>query len=97
MSGGSHDYLFAARYPDILDRIEDMESMEHDLLKMGHKDIAKDVRRLIEYCESARNRIEVLTDNLRDVFHAVEWYCSGDIGDESLVREMEEYRRHSQC
>ena len=92
MSGGSHNYLCYAEIPDILSRTSDMESMEQSLLSLGYTDIAKDVRRLIEYCLSAENRISVLFEQLEDVFHAIEWYDSGDIGKESLIERLEQYR-----
>ena len=92
MSGGSHNYLCYSGFPDILSRTSDMESMEQSLLSLGYTDIAKDVRRLIEYCLSAENRISVLFEQLEDVFHAIEWYDSGDIGKESLIERLEQYR-----
>ena len=92
MSGGSHNYLCYSGFPDILSRTSDMESMEQSLLSLGYTDIAKDVRRLIEYCLSAENRISVLFEQLEDVFNAIEWYDSDDIGKESLIERLEKYR-----
>jgi len=51
------------------------------------------VRRLIEYIKTAENRIGVLSEQLNGVFHAVEWWESGDIGDASLAKALENYRR----
>lgn len=93
MSGGSHNYLCYAGMPDIIGRTADMEEMEQELIKLGYTDIAKDVRRLIEYCKSAENRIVVLFEQLKSVFHAVEWYDSADIDKKNLVKKLEEYRK----
>lgn len=93
MSGGSHNYLCYTEMPDIIGKTEDMEDIENELIKLGYSDIAKDVRRLIEYCNSAKVRIEVLFEQLEDVFHDVEWYCSADIGKETLIKRLEEYRK----
>ena len=92
MSGGSHNYLCYAEMPDIIGRTADMEEMEQNLIELGYTDIAKDVRRLIEYCKSAQIRIGVLFEQLEDVFHDVEWYHSADIGKKTLIKRLEAYR-----
>ena len=94
MSGGSHNYLCYAEVQELLSysRIADMEEMEHDLIQEGYTDIARDVRRLIEYCKSAENRISVLFEALEDVFHDIEWYHSADIERERLMNTLEKYR-----
>ena len=92
MSGGSHNYLCYAEMPDVIGRTADMEEMEKDLIELGYTDIAKDVRRLIEYCKSAEIRIGVLFERLEDVFHDVELYHSADIGKETLIKRLEAYR-----
>ena len=94
MSGGSHEYLCYTETNDLLlpSKIENMEKMEQYLLKIGYADIAKDIRRLIEYCLSAENRIGVLFEQLEKVFHDIEWNHSGDIGDERLIETLEKYR-----
>lgn len=93
MSGGSHNYLCYVEMPDIIGRTNDMEDMEKTLIEKGYVDIAKDVRRLIEYCKSAEVRIGVLFGQLEKVFHDVEWYHSGDIGYETLIERLELYRK----
>lgn len=55
-------------------------------------DVAKDVRRLIEYVLSAKNRIEVMWENLREVFKAIEWYQSADSGKDRVDRAIAAYR-----
>lgn len=94
MSGGSYNYLFCKETADLFcaTSLQDMEAIEAQLLSCGYKDIAKDVRRLIEYINSAENRISVLHKQLKDVFHAVEWYDSGDYGKATLQKKLEEYR-----
>lgn len=92
MSGGSINYLCYAEWPEIIGRTEDMETVESILQDMGYKDVAMDVRRLIEYCLSAENRVGVLFEQLKDVFHAAEWWKSGDYGDECFRKAVEKYR-----
>lgn len=92
MSGGSLSYLYLKEPGDLFNHVEDLETVEQELLQRGYTDIARDVRRLIEYILTAENRISVLADSLRDVFHAVEWCCSGDYGESSLRKHLENYR-----
>ena len=92
MSGGSFGYLCFANMPYIIQRIDDMERMEQYLIQKGYTDIAKDVRRLIEYCKSAEIRISVLFEQLEKVFHDIEWQTSGDIGGDRLINTLEQYR-----
>jgi hypothetical protein len=95
MRGGSHNYLCFRQTHELLEygRIDDMEEMEQTLIEMGYTDIAKDVRRLIEYCKSAEIRIGVLFEQLEGVFHDIEWYHSADIGEETLIKRLEQYRK----
>ena len=92
MSGGSLSYLYNKQFPEVCNYIDEMKKVEKELISQGYTDIARDVRRLIEYCLTAENRISVLFDNLSDVFHAVEWYYSSDYSEDSLIKELDRYR-----
>ena len=94
MSGGSLNYLCYKEINDLFtwNSVLDMETAEHLLIQKGYIDIARDVRRLIEYIKTAENRVGILFENLKDVFHAVEWYESADIGEDSLQKALEKYR-----
>lgn len=93
MSGGSLNYLFCKEPAQLFDHIEDMVQVEDELIRHGYTDIAKDVRRLIEYVKTGEVRIGTLSEQLNDVFHAVEWYLSADYGEKSLLTHLEEYRK----
>lgn len=92
MSGGSLNYLCYKEPAQLFDHLEDLEMAEQYLLAKGYKDIARDVRRLMEYIQSAENRIGVLSEQLNNVLHAVEWYISADYGENTLRKALEEYR-----
>lgn len=94
MSGGSYGYLCYKETQDLFSSscIDNMAEMEQYLLAAGYKDIAKDVRRLIEYIKIAENRISVLHEDLAGVFHAIEWYASGDWGKDQMHKALENYR-----
>lgn len=92
MSGGSLNYLCCKEPEELFHYLDEMEEVEQVLLGEGAQDIARDVRRLIEYVKSAELRIGVLSGQLNDIFHAVEWYESGDYGRRDLLRHIEQYR-----
>lgn len=94
LSGGSFEYLCYKDVPELMNSssIANLESMVHHLQEYGYEDIARDTQRLIEYIQSASIRIEVLSENLNDVFHAVEWHESGDISRETMIERLENYR-----
>lgn len=94
LSGGSFDYLCCKDVPELMNSssIANLESMVQHLQEYGYEDIARDTQRLIEYIQSASIRIEVLSENLNDVFHAVEWHESGDISRETMIERLENYR-----
>lgn len=94
LSGGSFGYLCYKDVPKLMEPsgISELESMVQHLQAYGYEDIAPDTQRLIEYIQSASIRIEVLSENLNGVFHAVEWHESGDIRRETMIAELEKYR-----
>lgn len=94
MSGGSFNYLYCKEPEQLFDdfAIADLSDMADILLANNYIDVARDVRRLVEYIKSARNRVDVLQAQLKPVLKAVEWYESCDIDDESLAKAIEEYR-----
>lgn len=95
MSGGSLNYLYNRDPGELFDRVHDLKEVEQELLSRGYTDIARDVRRLIEYVLTAENRISVLAENLRDVFHAVEWRISADYAESTLREHLEKYRNET--
>nr|DAZ41551.1 MAG TPA: hypothetical protein [Caudoviricetes sp.] len=94
MSGGSWGYLYSREVDELVQcgSIELLEEMADYLNSSGYKDVAKDVRRLVEYIKSARIRIETLHEMLSPVFKAVEWYDSADWSKERVDAAIEEYR-----
>lgn len=94
LSCGSFGYLCYKDVPELMkpSSISELESMVQHLQAYGYEDIARDTQRLIEYIQSASIRIEVLSENLNGVFHAVEWHGSGDISRKEMIAELEKYR-----
>lgn len=94
MSGGSYNYLCYKEPEELLCKhnTDYLEEMCELLIKLGYDDVARDMQRLIEYCKTAYNRIDVLREQLKDVMHAIEWYESGDYGLDTLRKSIEKYR-----
>ena len=94
MSGGSWGYLYSMEFDELVQysSVELLEGMSDYLNSNGYEDVAKDVRRLVEYIKSARIRIETLHEMLSPVFKAVEWYDSADWSKDSVDEAIEEYR-----
>ena len=94
MSGGSWNYLFCKDIDELMNgsSTELLQDMVDRLNSAGFKDVAKDTQRLVEYIKSASIRIETLFETLSPVFKAVEWFDSGDWGEETLNNEILKYR-----
>lgn len=94
MSGGSWNYLYSKEIDDLMNgsSTELLQDMVDRLNSAGFKDVAKDTQRLVEYIKLASIRIETLFETLSPVFKAVEWFDSGDWGEETLNNEILKYR-----
>jgi hypothetical protein len=95
MSGGSWNYLYCKDIDELMNgsSTELLQDMVDRLNSAGFKDVAKDTQRLVEYIKSASIRIETLFETLSPVFKAVEWFDSGDWGEETLNNEVLKYRK----
>lgn len=95
MSGGSWNYLYCKEIDELMNgsSTELLQDMVDRLNSAGFKDVAKDTQRLVEYIKSASIRIETLFETLSPVFKAVEWFDSGDWGEETLNNEVLKYRK----
>lgn len=95
MSGGSYNYLFVKDGQELLggDRDEELRQMADRLAGLGYaQDAAAETEELICMINQARIRIDVRINRLRDVWHAVEWWDSGDGGEDRLGKTLAVYR-----
>lgn len=94
MSGGSWNYLCYKDIDELMNgsSTELLQDMADRLNSAGFEDVAKDTQRLVEYIKSASIRIETLFEALSPVFKAIEWFDSGDWGEETLNNEILKYR-----
>lgn len=92
MSGGSYNYLYCKDPEEIFANASYLDDMSETLVKLGYLDVAKDMTRLAEYIKSAYNRISVLSQNLRPIMKAVEYYEDCDYGEDNVKKIIEKYR-----
>lgn len=93
MSGGSYDYLFIKDPEDLLSMQDTVQSMSDRLAGLGYApDAAQETQELLLTLRQFENRIHAITKRLSPVWRAVEWWDSGDSGEDGLVRALAEYR-----
>ena len=93
MSGGCYDYLYCKEPEELFSKAGDIEDMASTLEKLNCLDVARDIRRLAEYIKTAYNMVDVLSEQLKPIMKAVEWYEDNDIGEDTLKEEVERYRQ----
>ncbi len=97
MSGGSYDYLFSADYRGLdLDALPygPMREMAERLAGLGYADdAAKETMDTLLYLRQVRVFLATRWERMRNVWQAVEWWDSGDSGEESVKAALAEYRR----
>lgn len=93
MSGGSYDYLAYKSVSDLIDRDGELRSMADRLAGLGYaRDAARETEDLILTLRQFQNRIQTRIDRLSGVWHAVEWWDSGDSGEDYVKEELAKYR-----
>lgn len=95
MSGGSYDYLCVRDTDDLFERnqLETLERMRDRLLALGYLDAAGQTDALIGTITQARALIDMRRAALERVWHAVEWYDSGDCNEDRVAAAITEYRK----
>ena len=92
MSGGSYDYLYCKDPEELFGCVTYIEDMADTLVKLNYLDVARDMTRLSEYIRSAYNRVSVLSEQLKPIMKAVEYYEDCDYSIETLNETIEKYR-----
>lgn len=94
MSGGSYDYLYRRDVSEWLaGPPADAQRMADRLAELGYHDAAVAMNDLIVQSRIAKARMEPLLVRLAPVMKSVEWLDSGDWGQDSIDKAMEEFRR----
>lgn len=88
MSGGSYNYL-ATHVTGLEDRSDDIVRMAARLDGLGYAtEAAAETRKVLEILDEA----EKVAQRLYDVWHAVEWWDSGDSGEEQVRKAVSEFQ-----
>ena len=86
MSGGSFHYLYC--HVNGLDaQRADVERMRDRLAELGFGAAATDTARVLALLDEAERQAQMLSD----VWHAAEWFCSGDYGRDQVDEVVAEY------
>ncbi len=89
MSGGSFNYLYGKNLGEIA-LMEELGEMAIELESYGKlaEIPARMTRQLMEEIENTEKE---MIDPLRDIWHAVEWHCSGDSSAEEVVAAVHKF------
>lgn len=94
VSGGSFDYLCHAFVEDLLrgDRDDQLDRMQAALADVPWgAEAAAATAELIAEIDVARARVAARFDRLKDVWKGVEWWRSGDWGEDQAREEAEKF------
>lgn len=95
MSGGSHNYICHCEAQELIGREEDLREMSDDLAALGYcKDAAAETEEILILVRQFENRINTRLERLSPVWRALEWWHSGDIGEDSFKEAIEKFREH---
>ena len=92
MSGGSYNYLCYRDSDDIFNSRDDLRNMADRLVEFGVPEAATETEKVIQLMSTYSADMDALLDNLRDLWHAVEWRDSCDSTDADVHRAIAEYR-----
>jgi hypothetical protein len=87
MSGGSYDYLFT-RVRSLGEQRGDLERMA---IRLEGLPWATEAAAATRRCLTMVDEAERLAETLSDVWHAIEWWDSGDWGEDDARGEVEAY------
>ena len=95
MSGGSYNYLCYKDSSQLLsgEADEDLQEMADSLTELKYaEDAAKETQDLLLIIKQSRDRIEASRKRLEAIWHSLEWWMSGDSGENEFKEELEKYR-----
>jgi hypothetical protein len=93
MSGGSFNYLYAADLEDFINREGDLERMRDELIALGNaEDAVRETDEIILMLRQFRVLIETRANRMSPIWKAMEWWRSGDSGEEAVTIAIEKYR-----
>lgn len=93
MSGGSYDYLCHKQAEDLMTMERSLQAMSDRLAGLGYaSDAALETQQLLLTIRQYQNRINASVERLNEIWRAVEWWDSGDSGEDGVKVALEKYR-----
>lgn len=93
MSGGSFDYLCLKDADALPSMVHALDAMSGELAKLGYaEDAAWETEELLCIVRQYAVRAQIRIDRLHDIWRAMEWWHSGDSGEEDVGTALAQYR-----
>lgn len=95
MSGGSYDYLadHVSDPTELIGRVRHIERMAERLKGLPYaRDAAMETERILAAIERLHVQVQVRAEALGGIWHAVEWWDSGDAGEDDVRAALAKYR-----
>ena len=89
MSGGAFDYL-SFKEPHEYISAENAPYVARAIDILNSLNRTKEATMLTKLLEHGA-KVETLGNAVKDILYSIEWYASGDIGEEELIKELDEY------
>lgn len=95
MSGGSYNYLYvwADDLGELINRRQDLKDMSERLSGLRWaKDAAIETERILAAIERLEIQLHVRAEPLAAIWRAIEWWDSGDSGEDAVREALAKYR-----
>jgi hypothetical protein len=93
VSGGSFNYLFIKDADEVFANPTELRRMVQELTVFPEAaDVAADAANALAVVDYQTARLQTHLDRLKDVFHAIEWWQSGDWSEDDVRKAIAEYR-----
>lgn len=93
MSGGSYDYLCFKGADELVCHQGVIDEMASRLSGLGYaQDAARETFELLQIIRAYETRVSVIRDRLEPIWRSIEWWDSGDSGEDRFKEDLEEYR-----
>lgn len=89
MSGGSFDYLCFKSAEQLFDRFNTVEGMLDELrVYKGSRDAVEHTAYMLRDMNETVLRLSRYLEEIKDVWRAVEWHHSGDVGEDQVLAAL---------
>ncbi len=90
MSGGSFNYICFKEIDELFGREDEIERMAKELLKLGFESYSQITLEVLHDMKLLQLIFNAKQPMLGDVWKAIEWWHSGDIGKEDAIKKINE-------